>query len=509
MSGRVHKSILNAEVNFIFYILSLFFVFFSRKIFLDSLGKEFIGLAGTLNNILGYLNLAELGISSCISFFLYKPLQSNDRETSQEIISVFGFLYQSIGTIILVGGIIISILFPIIFASANLDMSIIYFTYYTFLCSSLIGYFINYRQVLLAADQKEYMIAIYFQSANLAKIAIQIFLTLQYQNYYLWVTIEFVFDVIGCIFLNWKINDVYPWLRVNKKTGKKLLKKYPDILKNTRQIFIHKIKDFILRQSDEIFIFAFTTLEMVALYGNYTMIINKIAQLFNSVLNSVNAGVGNLVAEGDKNKMLSVFWELSTIRHFIAGIICFSIYYYIEPFIFLWLGGDYILDRTILVLFVIYIYISNSRGVVDSYNHAHGLYGDVWAAWTELIINIAITIAGGLLWGIVGILLGKIVSLTAIVVVWKPYYLFRSGLHLPISIYCNGTIRYLIIFVLSFCAGTGCLIFCPFSPYNNFLSWIGYCLTGLIGYLMCNSILLLFFAKGAKDCIQRLKSLKK
>ena len=128
MSGRVHKSILNAEVNFIFYILSLFFVFFSRKIFLDSLGKEFIGLAGTLNNILGYLNLAELGISSCISFFLYKPLQSNDRETSQEIISVFGFLYQLIGTIILVGGIIISILFPIIFASANLDMSIIYFT---------------------------------------------------------------------------------------------------------------------------------------------------------------------------------------------------------------------------------------------------------------------------------------------------------------------------------------------------------------------------------------------
>ena len=66
MGGRVHKSLMNAEVNLLFYFLSLFLTFFSRKIFLDNLGAEFIGLTGTLNNILGYLNLSELGISACI-----------------------------------------------------------------------------------------------------------------------------------------------------------------------------------------------------------------------------------------------------------------------------------------------------------------------------------------------------------------------------------------------------------------------------------------------------------
>ena len=202
MSGRVHKSILNAEVNLLFYFLSLVLAFFSRKIFLDCLGKEFIGLAGTLNNILGYLNLAELGIGSCISFFLYKPLQSNNRESIQEILSVCGYLYQWIGFIILGGSILISLFFPIIFSSADLGMGIIYFTYYTFLCSSLIGYFINYRQILLSADQKGYMVAIYFQSANMVKTALQIFLTITYQNLYLWVSIEFLFEIIGCILLN-------------------------------------------------------------------------------------------------------------------------------------------------------------------------------------------------------------------------------------------------------------------------------------------------------------------
>ena len=115
MSGRVHKSVLNAEVNLLYYFLSLFFAFFSRKIFLDCLGASFIGLTGTLGNILGYLNLAELGIGSCISYFLYKPIQSNDRASINEIMSVFGFLYQCIGLVIFTGGIIISLFFSIIF----------------------------------------------------------------------------------------------------------------------------------------------------------------------------------------------------------------------------------------------------------------------------------------------------------------------------------------------------------------------------------------------------------
>lgn len=239
------------------------------------------------------------------------------------------------------------------------------------------------------------------------------------------------------------------------------------------------------------------------------MVISKLTLLFNSVLNSVGAGIGNLIAEGDKKKMLSVFWELTTIRHFVAGFISFSIYNFIEPFISLWLGGEYVLDKTILVLFTIYIYIANSRGVVDSYNHSHGLYGDVWAAWAELIINVCVTIAGGLLWGISGILLGKIVSLLFIVIFWKPYYLFSAGLHLPISIYWNGTIRYYIIFAISFIVGAWATTTYPLSPYKNFMTWIGFCLTGISAYLLCNISMLYLFAKGAKDFISRLKEIKK
>lgn len=509
MSERVHKSILNAEVNLIFYFLSLFLAFFSRKIFLDCLGTEFIGLTGTLGNILGYLNLAELGITASIGFFLFKPLQTNNRQEIQEILSLLGYLYNWIGCIILAGGIIISLFFPLIFSQTNLSLGIIYFAFYSFLGSSLIGYFINYRQILLNADQKKYLVAIYFQSANIIKIILQIYLAYTYKNLYVWVGVEFIFGIIGCITLNWKINQEYPWLKVSKRQGRSLIKKYPDVINKTKQVFIHRIKDFVLSKSDELFIFIFVSLNMVAYYGNYLMIISKVSLLFKSVLDSVNEGIGNLVAEGNKEQILKVFWELLTIRHYVAGLISFSIYSFIEPFIALWLGPEYIMNHHILILLVIYIYINDSRGGVDAFNHAHGLYGDVWSAWVELFINVSITIIAGIKLGIIGILLGKIVSVGFIVILWKPYYLFRSGFKIQVRTYWKGAIRYYIIFGICFILGNTINNIIPINPYKNFYSWILYSSISIIAYLTINTSLFYCFTKGAKDSLKRIKVLKK
>lgn len=509
MSGRVHKSVLNAEVNLLFYFLSLFLTFFSRKIFLDNLGAEFIGLTGTLNNILGYLNLSELGISACIGYFLFKPLQTNNRKEIQDILSVLGYLYNRIGSIIFVGAVIISLFFPLIFSHAELSLSIIYFAFYSFLGSSLIGYFINYRQILLSADQKNYLVAIYYQSANLIKLGLQIFLAYYYKNLYVWVAVEFLFGIIGCIVLNWKINKEYPWLQVNKKQGKLLIKQYPEIITKTKQVFIHKIKDFVLVKSDELFIFLFVSLKMVAYYGNYMIVISKLISLFYSITGSIGASIGNLVAEGDKDKMIKVFWELTTIQHTIAAILSFALYSFLEPFIAHWLEPEYIMDHRILILLILYIYITNSRQSVDGFNYAHGLYADVWSAWAELIINVSVTIVCGIKWGIIGILIGKLASLVPIIMIWKPYYLFTAGFRIPVFIYWRGVIRNYSISLSTFALATFILHCIPINPYTSLWNWMVYSAIGMIIFLFINISATLLFAKGATDSLYRIKSIIK
>ena len=105
--SRVKKSLLNARVNLIFYFLTLILSFFSRKIFLDTLGADFVGLTGTLQNLLGLLNLAELGIGGAIAFPLYKPLYEKNVQVVNEVVSVQGWLYRRVAYCVIIGACIL------------------------------------------------------------------------------------------------------------------------------------------------------------------------------------------------------------------------------------------------------------------------------------------------------------------------------------------------------------------------------------------------------------------
>lgn len=345
--SRTQKTLLNARVNFIFYFLTLIISFVSRKIFLSNLGDDFIGLTGTLGSILGFLNLAELGISTSIAVLLYKPIFDKNREQINEIISVFGYMYDIIGKIILSIGIVISFFLPIIFEKTTLPLSIIYFAYYSYLTSTLLSYFINYRQILLGADQRNYVITGYYQSSLIIKNLVQLILCYYTHNYYIWITIELIFSLFYSYLLNRKINQVYPWLKAELKLGKALFKKYPEIITKTKQVFIQRVAFTILTQTTTPLIYAYSTLQNVALYGNYLILVDRGVNLINMTMSGANAGIGNLIAEGNKQRILSVFWELRAFRYWGAFILVFSFYYFIEPFIKLWLGAEYIMSRSI------------------------------------------------------------------------------------------------------------------------------------------------------------------
>ena len=504
MADRVHKSLLNAKTNLFFFILTLFISFFSRKIFLDCLGAEFIGLSGTLSNILGLLNLAEFGIGTCISYFLFKPLQLQDRRMICEIVSVFGYVYRMIGIGIATVAIIISLFFPFIFSDSEIGLGIVYFAFYAFLTSSLIGYFINYRQILLTADQKNYVVVAYFQTGGIIKSILQIILAYYTKNVYLWVTIELLFGFINCIILNWKINRVYPWLTTELKQGKQLLKKYPDIFIKTKQIFIHRIKDFILNKSDELMIFIFVSLKMVAYYGNYLLIVNKIILLMNVVSDGMGAGVGNLVAEGNHKNTMKVFWELTAIRFYVTGIVCFGLLYFTETFITIWLGAEYVLDFWILYLLVFYLFVMFTRVVVQMYIHSYGLYADTWSAWLEVILNLSITILCASQWGILGILLGKVISSTLIALFWKPYYLYRDGFHSTCWEYWRGMLPHYLMFFLPIALFYPLVQGVVLPKIDGFLSFLLNVGWSVAIYALTYLIILYFCTTGMKHFVCRI-----
>jgi hypothetical protein len=143
---------------------------------------------------------------------------------------------------------------------------------------------------------------------------------------------------------------------------------------------------------------------------------------------------------------MKVFWELTAIRFFITGAVVFGLLLFLQAFVVCWFGAQYQLSDLIVYLLVFNIFIFLSRGVVENYISAHGLFSDVWAAWTELALNLTVTLSLAPFLGIVGILLGKVVSVFFIAVFWKPYFLFSRGLKKSVMVYWRGMAPYYLLF---------------------------------------------------------------
>lgn len=239
--SRTAKSIKNAKVALAFYFINLVLQFFSRKVFLDYLGAEVLGLNTTAQNLIGFLNLAELGIGGAVAFTLYKPIFESDTQAINEIVSVQGWLYRRVAYIVIAGACVLMCFFPLIFEKAEVPMWYTYGSFIVLLFSALLGYFFNYKQIVLTADQKEYKITLNIQGVKVIKVLVQIAaITCLANGYVYWLVLEFLMAIATTVIINYVLHREYPWLCPQVRLGGQLRKKHTEIIKKIKQIFFTK-----------------------------------------------------------------------------------------------------------------------------------------------------------------------------------------------------------------------------------------------------------------------------
>lgn len=503
-NSRTYKSLRNSIVALSIFAINLILQFFSRKIFIDYLGTEVLGLNTTATSLLQFLNLAELGVGAAITYALYRPLETKDYNAVNEIVSVQGWLYRKIATVVIAGSVILMFFFPLIFDKMELPLWYAYASFGVLLFSSLLSYFVNYKQIVLTASQQEYKIQSSYRVALLVKILFQIFFIKYMDNGYVWwLVLEFIFAIIASLVLNVAIKRSCPYLHTDIKSGSQLRKKYPEIVTKIKQFFFHKISIFVLKETSTIIIYAYTTLTMVAIYGNYMLIVNGLLGLLNAVFNGMAASVGSLVAEGDQNKILKVFRELFSSRFWIVTILAFGIYMLADPFISLWVGPQYQIDKLSLFLIVFTFYLNTIRSVVDSFINAYGLFKDIWAPIVEACINLGCSVLFGSIWGLPGILAGVIVSLMIIVFTWKPYFLFKEAIRAKVSIYVKMYVKHIIIFIVAAALVIFLSKILPIDPSLNIISFISFGFITVTLFAVLLFVLLFTFEEGMKGFSKR------
>lgn len=470
---RTLRSILTAKAAVITVIAEQILQFYSRGVFIDILGVEVLGLNTTAHNLLSYLNLTESGIGAAMIMILYAPIYKKDYAAVNELVSLLGSFYKRIAAIVLAGSALLMCFFPMIFSKMSLPLWYAYGSFGVVLVGSLLSRLFAYRQILFNVSQQAFLIRYRTTTIAIVKVVCQI-MAVKYSTsgYVWWLALELVGTSATVVMIRKMTAKHFPYVK-SSTLGFGVLKwKYPLLLTKARQLFVHSITGIVLTQTMPLIIYGIISMEKVGVYGNYLSIINGISQLGQIPFTSMKAGVGSLIVEGDKNKQIGVFKEIFAFNFWLAAIICFGLVFLTQPFVTLWVGHEYLLPDLTLWLMILSFYLSFTRLPFDIYFQAMGMCQDVGAPVVEAVLNIGAAIVLGMKFGLDGIIAGSMTGTLLIVMVWKPYFLFRTGFRVHVRVFLRMYAKLIGLMAAVGMVCTFAMRYVTLKPDTNWFHWV-------------------------------------
>lgn len=469
--------------------IMLFLGFITRKVFVDNIGVEYLGLNGLLGNILGIMSLLEGGFATSVVYNLYKPLAQNDKP---KIIALLQ-LYRKVYIYIALGIFIFSlILYPFIgyFIKDADNLEYISIVYFIFVFNSLIGYFTAYKWSIINANQQVYKLTsinlVYQIGLNLAKLAILYYT----KNYILYLVVESLFGVCLNIAIVKKANKLFPYINTKEKYVVQTdIKK--NIITNMKALFLHRIGGYFMHQTDNIIISSFIGVATIGYYSNYTLITSTISKMSGQILSSFSESVGNLIASESSDKSYQVFKTIFFVNFLVTSIPVIILFNCIDPFICGWLGEEYSINHMTIYVILLNYYINQMRSSSQTFKTKAGIFvQDRYTPLIQGIINIFLSLWFVRYWGLTGVLFATTLSYLSIGFWQFPRLCYVHIFHKSLWLYFRKYIFYTIIGIITLLISARVCTICNFK--NNFINTF---MNGIITLICIVVIYFLAFRK--------------
>lgn len=494
---RTKNTIKNISSGILLQGLIVILGFVSRKIFIDVMGIELLGINGLLANVLSMLSLVELGIGSAIYYSLYKPLAEEDTDQVKAIMDLYSKMYKYIGVLVaVIGLILLPFLSFFMEEEVKVGMPYVRVIYLIFLTDSVISYFLAYRRNILSADQKNYVLNKYSAVFTVFTYVSQILIIYYTKNFILYLLVKLVLMVIQNIIIYQKTNKEYPYL---KSKEKKVLNKdiKDELIKNIKALFLVNIAVYCVFSTDNLLISKFAGVIAVGIYSNYYLIINTINTLMSQVFQGIKSSFGNFLVEKSKEEAHKVFEVIYFLNFWIMTFCATSFIVLINPFISkIWLHDDSVLFPMIMVIVLVYnFYARGMTNAMEVVRNGAGMYSPYpffkyWSIIEGIVNLIASVILGGVLnLGMIGVFIGTAIS-TCITVFVLPWNVYKYVFNMSSKVYY---LKYALYNVLT-------VILCALTYFSaNFIKIDNAYLQFIINALCCiivpNVIILVLFLR--------------
>ena len=470
-------------------IITILFPFFVRTIFIRVLGANYLGLNGLFTSILSVLNLAELGFSSALVFSMYRPIVDDDQEKICALMNLYKFCYRVIGLVVLIIGLCLMPFIPFLIHGEIPNDLNVYIIYSMNLGATVLSYWLfAYRNVLFNAHQRTDIIGIISSIVYLFTYSLQLLILLLFQNYYIYLIIHILSQILLNISIAIVSKIFYPhYIPVGKvpKEERKV------IFQKVRDLFTAKVGAVVNNSTDSIVISTFLGLKVLGIYQNYYFLISVIISFFLLFFNACNAGIANSLIVNKEKDNIALLYKINYISFFGLNFCCSSLLCLTQPFIQLWLGSEYLLSFQIVIFFVIYLYAEVVPRTFLVFKDAAGVWREdrfrpLVVSFVNLFLN-CLTVK----WiGLYGIIISTVVSLLLIGFPWAINNINKHLLKINIKKYIKWLFCYTIVIIFN------CLIsfnICRFIVIKNLKIQI--LLKGIICLIFPNVFFILLFFK--------------
>lgn len=406
---RKKLSIINSFVGLINRVVVMIMSFVVRYFLSRYLLVDYLGLNGLFANILGILSLVDMGLGTAIAFSLYKPIHEKNNNMIYAIMKLYKKVYVSLGCIIFILSLSLVPFMEYIVNDSSIGLDYIRIAFILYAFGTALSYFFSYNRTFIFALQKNYIVQIIDLLSSMVCSVLQIIALVIFKNFLVYLIIQFSFTFISNLIIT-----IYSKKILVLPTDKNYMlpKQYKaHLIKQVKALAVTNLCGKAITSTDNIIISAFVGIVDLARNSNYTLLITAVQTLVTTILGGATAAIGDLIAEGDREKEYFYF-EKYYFMYFIAASFCSVCFYFLfDPFISIWVGSQYVFNSITKIIIVLNFYIIVTNQAISTFQNLAGfyvLYRNV--SIVAAIINLAISIVLGMKIGIIGVFIGTTIS---------------------------------------------------------------------------------------------------
>ena len=448
MSSRTGNTFRNLASKLGVSIIVTLLGFFTRRVFVDNIGVDYLGLNGLLKNVLGIMSLLEGGFATSVVYNMYKPLAEDDRPKILALLQLYKKVYRYIALGVTLLGIL---LYPFLgfFLNGGEEIKDVGLIYFIFLFNSIISYLSAYKWSLINASQLGYKLTtvnlVYQVSVTVSKLAILYFT----KNYILFLLVESFCNILYNLAVVKKADSLFPYVKSSSRYKVDRDVKN-NIISNVKSLFINRVGGYFMHSTDNLLISYFASIAVTGLYSNYTLITGLVKSTVDQVFDSYSESVGNLIASESCDKVYSVFRSCFFISFVLISVPVLVLYNSITPLIDWWLGPEYRMADLTVCLILFNFYIDKIRSTALTFKTKAGLFiYDRWTPFFQGVINLILSILLGKKFGINGVLAATSISILSIGFWQFPRLCYKYIFHRSLFEYFKSFLNYSFFGLLS------------------------------------------------------------